>query len=96
MLDRLGYEQKEGCWQRGDCVVDFVGKTESLASDLIRALKLAGEKFDEEVVRSCLPQKVCSRAPNWRSRVAYKPEVLKMVVGIHRPIFELFGYGVEP
>jgi len=32
--------------------VDFVGKTESLEDDLVKALKLAGEPFDEEKLRA--------------------------------------------
>ena len=37
---------------------DFVGRTETLADDLVRALTLAGEEFDEDYIRSRPPANV--------------------------------------
>ena len=36
--------------------VDFIGRTENLADDLVKALRLAGETFDEEKLRFTPPQ----------------------------------------
>ena len=92
MIRRLGYRLVDGQWKAGEHPVDFVGKTENLVDDFVRALSLAGEEFDEEIIRQQLPQKVCSRNPKWQERTQYQPEVLKMVVEVNQPIFELFEY----
>jgi hypothetical protein len=38
--------------------VSFIGKQESLVSDLVRLLKLAGENFNEERLRAVKPQNI--------------------------------------
>jgi hypothetical protein len=41
-----------------DDEIDFVGRFESLADDLVRALRLAGEVFDERAIRETPPVNV--------------------------------------
>lgn len=41
--------------------IEFIGKFESLVDDLVRGLSLAGEGFDEPVIRATPPQNVSDR-----------------------------------
>ena len=43
--------------------IEFVGRYERLADDLVRALQLAGQDFDEEVLRGHPPANVSSKKP---------------------------------
>jgi predicted O-methyltransferase YrrM len=43
--------------------IEFVGRYERLADDLVRALQLAGQDFDEEVLRGYPPANVSSKKP---------------------------------
>lgn len=70
----------------GSGVLDFVGKMENLASDLVKALRLAGEEFDEiKLLRTprqngSLLQPVCS------------DRLREAVLGAERKGLERFGY----
>jgi len=48
MLRRLGYDY-DGNWFP-KIPINFIGRTESLRTDLIKALSLAGEKFDKKFI----------------------------------------------
>jgi len=92
ILHRLGYEKIDGQWQPGHHAVDFVGRTEHLVNDFVKALKKANEKFDERAIRHVAPQKVCSRGDYWQKKVQYRPHLRDLVIEVNRPIFDLFGY----
>lgn len=67
-------------------VLDFVGKMENLASDLVKALRLAGEEFDEEKLRRTPPENVSLLRPVYTKRL--REAVLKS----ERKALERFAY----
>ena len=69
--------------------IHFVGRFENLANDLLEALHLAGERFDERAVRSTPPENV-----NDYSRLAaeYSPSMLEAVRNSEREAIERFDY----
>jgi hypothetical protein len=64
--------------------VDFVGRYEHLQDDLVKALRLAGEEFDEGVVRS-LRSTNESGDPVW-----LLPEALHALMEAEKPAYERF------
>lgn len=56
-------------------VLDFVGKMENLAADLVKALRLAGEEFDEQKILSTPRQHESRLRPVYSDRL--KDAVLK-------------------
>lgn len=73
--------------------IDFIGRCESLADDLVRALRLAGEKFDEARIRATPPQNVSGQSPEWKARCRYTPELRAAVLKTEARAVERFGYG---
>lgn len=74
-----------------DCSgVDFVGRQESLADDLVRALTLAGESFDEEALRATGR---CNRSPGKLKKLCVLSDATRArVAECERWILETF-YG---
>lgn len=70
-------------------VLDFVGRCESLTEDLVRALRLAGEEFDEEKIRSTPAENVSVRRPD------YAPDLLRAVLESEAEAMIRFGYAAE-
>lgn len=70
--------------------LDFVGKTENLASDLVRALRLAGEEFDEDKLLSTPRENVSLLQP------VYPDRLREAVSKSEREGLERFGYGRYP
>lgn len=92
MLDRLGYNI-DG--EPLDYVVDFVCKNENLVEDFLKALKLAGEEFDNSIAISMPPKKVCSRQSDWKRRCTYNQQTLQLVFDRARTVFEMFDYSTS-
>lgn len=58
-----------------DNEIDFVGRFESLADDLVRALRMIGAAFDEQTVRETLPVNVSHTAVDlavWSEELAQR------------------------
>ena len=74
-----------------DCeLVDFVGRQESLADDLMRALTLAGEPFDEAALRATGR---CNRSPGRLKKLCVLSEATQArVADCERWVLEAF-YG---
>lgn len=71
-------------------VLDFVGRTERLADDLVRALRLAGEEFNEERLR---------RTPFQSSsllRHVISDRLKAALLCSERRVLERFGYSEDP
>jgi len=66
--------------------LDFVGRIETLADDLVTALKQAGETFDEKVIRSTPRHNRSPLRP--RCSESLRKEILKVEKGV----LERFGY----
>jgi len=68
-------------------VLDFVGRMENLADDLVEALRRAGESFDEAKLRAT------SRANFSPVRPIYPPGLREKILESERRAVERFGYG---
>ncbi len=69
--------------------VDFIGRTERLSEDLVRALRLAGETFDEAALRAVPRQNVSPIRP------VYSQRLREAVLRAERKTIERFGYDAE-
>lgn len=68
--------------------VDFIGRQEHLADDLVEALTRAGEVFDEEALRSTPRQ---NESPDeWKEKCALLPETQARVAECERWVLETF------
>ncbi|MEK7563136.1 MAG: sulfotransferase family 2 domain-containing protein [Patescibacteria group bacterium] len=72
--------------------LDFVGRMENLADDLVTALTLAGESFDEQALRATPPLNVSSVLPEWQVRCSYSPDLRAAVCKAEWRVMEHFGY----
>jgi hypothetical protein len=66
--------------------IEFIGRYETLVDDLIEALHMAGETFDEDAVRTLAPLNVSS--PNIRGE--YSLEARERVKAVERRAYERF------
>jgi hypothetical protein len=93
MLTRIGYEKvSNGTWRPEEHTVDFVGHTETLVDDLIRVLTLAGEKFDERVIRGVAPKRVSGRLPKYKHKMVWRPGQREAIYKANQQLFDGFGY----
>lgn len=72
--------------------IDFVGRQENLVEDLIAALRMAGEEFDEARLRSVPPANVSDRSVMGR----YTPDLARAVLAAEARHLQRFGYGAVP
>ena len=72
--------------------VRFVGKLEQLADDLVAALRLARERFDETMLRSVPPVNEASALPGFRERCRYTRELAEAVCESEKEAMTLYGY----
>lgn len=77
---------------RADGTIDFVGRQESLAEDLVRALRAAGEKFDEARLRATPPVNEGASLRKWKERCVYSDELRAAVAKAERRVMKRFGY----
>lgn len=96
-------EEAEGWVTRNYCrflgkdfrLLDFVGRMENLADDLVIALTLAGESFDERALRATPPLNVSFALPEWKVRCTYPPDLRAAVCKAEWRVMEHFGYQDE-
>ncbi len=72
--------------------IAFVGRFESLADDLVRALEIAGEEFDEHTLRSYPPDNVNDYE---HFPALYRPDVAARLAVSERAVIERF-YADDP
>lgn len=72
--------------------VEYIGRTERLADDLVCALTLAGEAFDEEALRATPPENVAAQSPEWQEKCAYDDALRAEVCSVEYRILQHFGY----
>ena len=78
-----------------DDPIRYIGRTESIASDLIRFLQEAGAKFDEAAIRQADP--IRPARPSVKSVIqSYRPEGAPLFYEANRDAYERFGYPVMP
>jgi hypothetical protein len=83
MREYLGYDAK---------MVDFIGKQERLADDLVEALRRAGESFDEAALRSVPRVNESSALRQWKDRCVYTPELRTLVCENEYWMLDVLGY----
>jgi hypothetical protein len=75
-----------------DHQIEFVGRFESLADDLVSALRLAGEEFDEALIR----QTPAANVSSWPAeRAAWARPLAEAVEAAEREAFDRFGYSPD-
>ncbi len=77
----------------GSDEIEFIGRYENLADDLITALKLAGEDFDESKIRSIKP---CNVSNKHKFPVAYTEDMKRKLINAERDMMRRFGYRDAP
>ena len=71
-------------------LLDFVGKTQTLPQDLVRALRLAGEEFDEKKLLGV------AKLNDSPLRPSFSPKLRRAVLDAERKVLERFGYDEDP
>lgn len=89
LIEHPGYVSKIYRWY-GD--VDYIGRFESLADDLVTALRTAGETFDEAALRATPRQNVAASSAVWKDRCAYTEDLRLRVVESERQAFKTFNF----
>jgi len=72
--------------------VEYIGRTETLADDLVHALRMAGEEFDEARLRATPRINELASLSPWKEQCEYTPELTARVTEAEREAFERFGY----
>lgn len=72
--------------------VEYVGRYESLADDLVNALRIAEEEFDEAALRATLPVNRSASLPQWTNQCRYTPELACRVIASEKDAMERYGY----
>jgi hypothetical protein len=72
--------------------IDFVGRYENLADDLVTALRLAGEDFNERELRSTPP---VNRGDYGRFAAEYDRDLLLALISAEEESFVRFGYSAS-
>jgi predicted O-methyltransferase YrrM len=70
--------------------VSYVGSTQHLADHLVRALRLAGELFDERVLRATPRVHAAAVLPEWRERCLLTPELTSLIEAAEGPAIDLY------
>lgn len=88
-------------WYTGMCkryygddfsALDFVGKQEQLADDLVRALHMAGERFDETALRAVAPVNSTVLHPEWKKRSSLSETLMSHILEAEHELAAAFGY----
>jgi hypothetical protein len=77
-------------------VLDYVGKQERLADDLVHVLRLAGEDFDEDKLRMTPRVNEASITEELRARCVCTPTLHAEICDRERWVLERFGYPDNP
>ena len=70
----------------------YVGRYESLIEDLITALTMAGEEFDEHALRSFPAINARSQLKEWKEKCVYTLELAEALCKSEKGAMELYGY----
>lgn len=81
-----------GCLEHSGRTVDFIGKQESLVEDLIRALRLAGEAFDEQKLYSTTVENSTEDDEELRRRSIFPPNLEARVLERERETLRKYNY----
>lgn len=77
--------------------IDFVGRTESLIEDSIAALKLAGEKFNEKIIRSIQRTNDSDMdgktSKHWAQ---YDPSLMRRLMAVEQEVVKRYYSNFDP
>ncbi|OGJ56134.1 hypothetical protein A2706_02325 [Candidatus Peribacteria bacterium RIFCSPHIGHO2_01_FULL_51_35] len=76
----------------GNDRVHIIGKQETLAEDLIRALTEAGEMFDASIIRGTPKQNEAASLDSWREQCRYTPKLELAVRRSEQEALKVFEY----
>lgn len=76
--------------------LSFVGRQESLVEDVVKALRLAGEQFDEAALRATPKQNLSSKLSQWDCRCTYTESLAMRIIETEAEAFSLYGYSTDP
>ncbi len=76
--------------------VSFIGHQESLADDLVHALTLADETFDEAALRATPFRNVAYAETEFKKGCQYTPALAEKVIESEIEAFTLYGYSTDP
>ena len=60
--------------------INFIGKQETLSSDLVEVMKLAGEDFDEDVVKNLKWINVSGHSKRYKSKIKISPAIESQIL----------------
>ena len=92
MRPRLGFDRSGDSWVPQEHSCDEIGRTENLADDLVRILKKAGEKFNEQKLRAVKPQRVSSRLPGFQRQIVWTDEQREKIYTANKYLCDTYGY----
>lgn len=72
--------------------IDFIGKYENLADDLIKALQLAGERFEEQPIRNLA---AANQSDKHRFPATFTPALAERVLRAESEALNRFGYAAR-
>jgi hypothetical protein len=73
--------------------IDFIGKQERLTEDLVYALKLAGQKFDEKRLRRTKWVNCAARSPIYRSQAVISEDTKNRILETEEWVMNTFYHG---
>jgi hypothetical protein len=86
--ERPGYVNELYSWYTTP-EINFIGKTENLADDLIKVLRLLNTKFDEDRVRNYPPKNV-SKKPE--KEIVWDEDLKQKILKLEYPALVRYGY----
>ena len=90
IIDRYpGYLTQMYGWYAVPGKIDFVGRTERMASDLVYALKRARVDIDEDSIKNTGR---VNESPDTVERPTWDEEIKKEIYRLEYPIFKQYGY----
>ena len=94
MLGRLGFHKEGDKWCPDERTADFIGKQENLRSDVVTALRNAGETFPEGPFKRLAPQRVASRLDKFKRQISWTPEQQRVIYEANKQLCEMYDYKI--
>lgn len=73
-------------------MVNFIGRQEDLQNDLVQALRLAGETFNEDALRAMPAKNLAAQSDEWKEQCVYTDDLLTRVCEAENDAITHFNY----